>query len=84
MKIGYAGVGPIYIELEPGGEPAFDPFLCFEDGSLRDPETEKPLRLVPYLRQTILQRGGMGIAGAPLDHLDTSLLRDLTAGLIAF
>jgi hypothetical protein len=80
LKIGYGGVGPIYVELVP----AFDPLLCFEDGSLRDPETEKPLRLVPYLRQTILLRGGMGIAGAPLDELDTSLLRELTAGLIAF
>ncbi|MDB4997300.1 MAG: hypothetical protein JWM74_4732 [Myxococcaceae bacterium] len=80
LKIGYGGIGAIYIELGP----AFDPLLCFEDGSLRDPETEKPMRLVPYLRQTILQRGGMGIAGAPIDELDTSLLRELTTGLIAF
>jgi hypothetical protein len=80
LKVGYGGVGPIYIEVEP----CFDPLLCFEDGSLRDPETGAPLRLVPYLRQTILQRGGMGIAGAPTDEIESALLRELTAGLIAF
>lgn len=34
--------------------PEFDAVLGFEDGPLRDPNTDRPLRLVLYAREAIL------------------------------
>jgi hypothetical protein len=80
VKFGLAGVGSIYVPLPAQG---FDPELHFEGQALLGADGST-LRLVPYLRATILERGGMGLLGAPEEELDPSLLRELTTGLIPF
>lgn len=72
-KMGYSGVGAIYVPLPADG---FDAALWFEDGPLG-------WELVPYLRESILVRGGIG-ALTDEDALSSSLLKELTRDLQPF
>ncbi|MDP1922226.1 MAG: hypothetical protein Q8L14_38665 [Myxococcales bacterium] len=81
-KAGFSGSGPVFVQLE--GTSVFDPVLMVQDWEVRRPDG-KPLRFIPYLRTTILERGGIGpLGGIPTSELDQELLRELTKGLTPF
>jgi hypothetical protein len=81
-KAGFSGSGPICIGLD--GTSVFDPVLMVQAWQVRQPDGT-PLRFIPYLRTTILERGGMGpLSGIPTSALDQALLRELTKGLTPF
>jgi hypothetical protein len=61
----------------------FDPVLVFDDGDLELDGTR--LTFGRYLRQVILERGGIGlVAGYNNDAPDPSLISMLTQGLEPF
>jgi hypothetical protein len=80
IKFNISGVGGIYVPLPMSG---FDADLHFEGDAIQWPDGHA-LRLVPYLRESILARGGIGMLGAPQEELDPTLIRDLTDGLVPF
>ena len=80
-KFNISGVGPIFVPIPLNG--GFDSALYFEDGPLLYEDGSK-WYFVKYLRQTILERGGMGPAGRPTAENDTSLLKQLTGDLQPF
>lgn len=77
IKFNIGGVGSVTVLLD---EPAFDAVLLFEGEPWR-PDGED-LTFVTYLRQTILERGGIGIAGGA--DISRGLRKALTAGLTPF
>jgi hypothetical protein len=81
LKFNIAGVGPIFLPLPLTG--GFDSALYFEDGPVLNADGSK-WYFVKYLRETILDRGGMGLAGRPTAEIDTSLLKQLTIDLQPF
>jgi hypothetical protein len=85
LKFGMGGVGAIYVPLPMRG---FDAELWFQDERLRWPDGQAlrdghPFRLVPYLRETVLRRGGIGPCGWSCE-LDPRLVTELTEGLVPF
>jgi hypothetical protein len=80
LKYFIGGVGPMTVRLP---SRSFDPALRFEGGDL---EMDcKPLTFGRYLRDVILNRGGIGlVAGCNDDAPDPSLTRFLTQGLERF
>lgn len=80
-KFNIAGVGPIYVPLPMEG--GFDPALYFEGDPLQRADGSEYC-FVQYLRETILERGGMGPAGLPTDSIDADLLKQLTTDLQPF
>lgn len=77
-KFDISGVGPIYVPL-PVAE-GFDPVLFFEGEAMR---IDGPLTFVQYLRLTILDRGGIGLA-CPDDMISDELVEELVDGLVPF
>jgi hypothetical protein len=80
FKYFVAGVGPMTVRVPAA---VFDPVLVFDDGDLELDGTR--LTFGRYLRQVILERGGIGlVAGYNNDAPDPSLISMLTQGLEPF
>jgi hypothetical protein len=77
LKFFLGGVGPISTPLP---SPTADAELWFEGEPLM--EGGEAWRLVSYLRETLLERGGMGRPGGA--ELDKGLVGELTEGLTRF
>ncbi len=78
LKFFLGGVGPI---STPFPSPTADAELWFEGEPLVEEDGEA-WRLVSYLRETLLERGGMGRPGGA--ELDAHLVGELTEGLTRF
>lgn len=80
LKYFFGGVGPLTVEVP---SQSFDPVLRFEGGDLE--MDGRPLTFGRYLRDVILNRGGIGpVAGYNDDAPDPALTLFLTQGLEPF
>ncbi len=80
LKFEMGGVGAFYLEAKP----CFDPTFVWEEKPMRDPASGEPVRLLTYLRTTILRQGGIGMFAPDTVKLAPKLLGKLTAGLLEF